>query len=85
MRNALIFCDKESILPCHLPRELLGPAGPTTLSLSSGTLAEAETTLIRNALDSVGGNLKLAAERLGIARGTLYSKMGKYDIKRQAE
>ena len=85
MRNALIFCDKESILPCHLPRELLAPAGPTTLSLNSGTLAEAETTLIRNALDSAGGNLKLAAERLGIARGTLYSKMGKYDIKHQAK
>jgi DNA-binding NtrC family response regulator len=85
IRNALIFCDKEKILPCHLPRELLSPAGPTTLSLNSGTLAEAEVTLIRNALNSSGGNLKLAAERLGVARGTLYSKMGKYDISRQAE
>ena len=85
IRNALIFCDKESILPCHLPRELLSPAGPTTLSLNSGTLAEAEATLIRYALDSSGGNLKLAAERLGVARGTLYSKMGKYDINRQAQ
>jgi len=81
IRNALIFCDKESILPIHLPRELLCPAGPTTLSLNSGTLAEAEAALIRNALDSSGGNLKLAAERLGVARGTLYSKMGKYDIR----
>ena len=57
----------------------------TTLSLNLGTLAEAEEILIRNAMDSVGGNLRLAAERLGIARGTLYSKISKYDIKRQDE
>jgi DNA-binding protein Fis len=31
----------------------------------------------------VSGNLTLAAEKLGIARGTLYSKMGKYGIPRQ--
>lgn len=83
VRNALIFCNKESILPCHLPRELLHASGPTTLSLNLGTLAEAEATLIRNALECVGGNLTIAAERLGIARGTLYSKMDKYGIHRQ--
>lgn len=83
IRNALIFCNKENIMPCHLPRELLHTSGPTTLSLNSGTLAEAEATLIRNALECVGGNLTIAAERLGVARGTLYSKMGKYRINRQ--
>lgn len=83
LRNALIFCDKEKIMPGHLPRELLNVSAPTTLALNLGTLAEAEAALIRNALDCVSGNLTLAAEKLGIARGTLYSKMGKYGICRQ--
>jgi len=83
LRNALIFCDKEKIMPGHLPRELLNVSAPTTLSLNLGTLAEAEAALIRNALECVSGNLTLAAEKLGIARGTLYSKMGKYGIHRQ--
>jgi DNA-binding NtrC family response regulator len=83
LRNALIFCDKEKIMPGHLPRELLNVSAPTTLALNLGTLAEAEAALIRNALDCVSGNLTLAAEKLGIARGTLYSKMGKYGIQRQ--
>ena len=83
LRNALIFCDKERIMPDHLPREILNVAGPTTLALNSGTLAEAEAALIRSALECVSGNLSLAAEKLGIARGTLYSKMGKYGIQRQ--
>lgn len=82
-RTALIFCDKSSIQPSHLPRELLASNGPTTLSLQSGTLAEAEAMLLRNALECAGGNLTIAAERLGIARGTLYSKMGKYGLNRQ--
>ena len=84
LRNALIFCDKDRIMPGHLPRELLNVSSPTTtLALNLGTLAEAEAALIRNALECVSGNLTLAAEKLGIARGTLYSKMGKYGIPRQ--
>jgi DNA-binding NtrC family response regulator len=83
LRNTLIFCDKEKIRTEDLPRELLTINNSTTLALNSGTLAEAEAALIRNALECVSGNLSLAAERLGIARGTLYSKMGKYGIHRQ--
>ncbi|KAF0189446.1 MAG: two-component system NtrC family response regulator [Desulfobulbaceae bacterium] len=82
LRNAIIFCDKEKIMPGHLPREILNVVGPTTLALNTGTLAEAEAALIRGALECVSGNLSLAAEKLGIARGTLYSKMGKYGIQR---
>lgn len=83
LRNALIFCDRDRIMPGHLPRELLNVSAPTTLALTLGTLAEAEAALIRNALECVSGNLTLAAEKLGIARGTLYSKMNRYGIHRQ--
>lgn len=83
LRSTLIFCEREKIIPTDLPRELLNTVNSTILELNSGTLAEAEVALINNALESVNGNLSLAAEKLGIARGTLYSKMGKYNIQRQ--
>lgn len=38
-------------------------------------LAELETKHIRAAIDKCGGNMKLAAEMLGISRQTLYNKM----------
>jgi DNA-binding NtrC family response regulator len=82
LRNTLIFCDKDRIGAIDLPRELLNIVNSAALNLNSGTLAEAEAALIRTALEGVNGNLSLAAERLGIARGTLYSKMGKYGIHR---
>jgi len=83
IRNALLFCDKKSIQPCHLPSELLhAPPVPDNLLLNTETLAEAEAALIRQALKYVDGNLTSAAERLGIARGTLYSKMEKHGINR---
>jgi len=44
------------------------------------TMAESEEDLIREALKKSESNLSRAAELLGIARGTLYSKMRKYGI-----
>ncbi len=82
VRSALLFCDKDSIQPCHLPRQLFHPAGLTTLSLHTGTLAEGEKALIANALEYGCGNMTIAAERLGIARGTLYSKMDRHGLDR---
>jgi DNA-binding NtrC family response regulator len=45
-------------------------------------MAESEEVLIREALSKSGANLSRAAELLGIARGTLYSKMRKYGIEK---
>lgn len=42
------------------------------------TLEEAEKTLISHALESNGGNILVAAEKLGISRAALYRRLEKY-------
>lgn len=44
------------------------------------TMADIEHEAIRQALADVGGNRRLAAERLGIGVRTLYDKLKRYDI-----
>lgn len=53
-----------------------------TLELTDRSLPKAEATLIQEVLEERSWNIKLAAKELNIARGTLYSKMKKYNIKR---
>ncbi len=54
------------------------------LNLIDRSLPKAEAALIQKVLEETNWNLKRAASRLEIARGTLYSKMKKYNIKRPA-
>lgn len=55
-----------------------------TLELKDHSLANAEATLIQEVLQETDWNLKRAARRLKIARGTLYSKIKKHNIRRPA-
>ena len=48
------------------------------------TLAEAERALIKKVLEKSNWNLKMAAETLDIARGTLYGKIEKYHLTKPA-
>ena len=52
------------------------------LELTDHSLPNAERALILKALSQTGWNLKQSASLLHIARGTLYSKMDKYQIKK---
>ena len=52
------------------------------LELSDRSLPKAEAALICKVLDKTKWNLREAARELGIARGSLYSKMKKHNIKR---
>ncbi|TNF36304.1 MAG: sigma-54-dependent Fis family transcriptional regulator [Deltaproteobacteria bacterium] len=49
-------------------------------SADTGTLEDMERDAIARALDEVGGNRRLAAEKLGIALRTLYNKLKRYDL-----
>jgi DNA-binding NtrC family response regulator len=77
IERAMILARGELIRPEHLPREIrpqrAGESGPLSL-------AEVEAAHIRKVVEQCGGNLKKAAELLGIARSTLYEKLARYRI-----
>ena len=54
-----------------------------TLELTDHSLSNVEATSINEVLRETGWNLKRAARRLKIARGTLYSKIKKHNISRR--
>lgn len=58
----------------------LGKAAPAEQSLDAMSLEEVETYLIRRALGRSGGNVKDAAEMLGLSRSGLYRRLQKYGI-----
>ncbi|PSC02645.1 Fis family transcriptional regulator [Alsobacter soli] len=60
-------------------RPQAGPADPAPTSLAERVDAY-EARLIREALDHLKGDVRAAAETLGIARKTLYDKLNRYGI-----
>ncbi len=84
VNHALIFCKGKEILSANLPENVRNESHSKdfSLTLTSPSLAKAEAALIRKVLEVNNWNLKQAATNLAIARGTLYSKMKKYDIKK---
>lgn len=83
IEHAVVFCKGVELLVSNLPAEikqLQNEDDDFSLALSSSSLAEAESALIRKVLEEKGWNMKKAADALDIARGTLYSKMEKYNI-----
>ena len=53
-----------------------------TLAVMDRSLPKAEEALIRKVLEETDWNLKRSAMLLNIARGTLYSKIEKHNIKK---
>ncbi len=86
IERGVAYCNGREIKPDNLPSTIgtgqVLNENELTLNLRSKTLADAEFNLILNILEESQWNLKEAAVTLGIARGTLYSKMKKYGIKK---
>ena len=87
-RNAIAYA--HAIAPAgawieagHLPRSVLAPPPPAAPSASdapAGGLAVLEREAIRRALDDCAGNVRQAAQRLGISRATLYRRIHSGEI-----
>lgn len=81
IEHSVIFCQGRQILPDHLPKELhQEPHNDFLLTLRDSSLSSAEATLIRAVLEEHDWHLTQSAEALGVARGTLYSKMERHHI-----
>jgi transcriptional regulator of acetoin/glycerol metabolism len=68
------------ILPANIPRLRAAVVAPGSRLSGGTTMQEAERVQIERALGAQGGNIKAAAQTLGISRATLYRKAKKYDI-----
>ncbi len=80
--RAALLNDGETLLPEHLPADLVlaaSPTGPTSVEPGAGrsipTLEQVELAHIRRVLSLCGGNRTQAAQRLGITRQTLAKKV----------
>ena len=87
--RAVVFSNGNKLLAEHLAPELLQAATVSRntpaakhMTLSSTNLPKIEAAVIRRVLEDKHWNLSHAAEALGIARGTLYSKIKNYNIKK---
>jgi len=85
LRNAITYAHAMApagpwIEAGHLPRSVLAPTPsegltPSPGDMQAGGLAKLEREAMRRALDDCGGNVRLAAQRLGISRATLYRRI----------
>ncbi|TVR00273.1 MAG: HAMP domain-containing protein [Desulfovibrionales bacterium] len=78
VEQATVLAKSSVITPEELPARLRFIPGPSQSAAT--TLEEQERAVILQALESCSWNKKLAAERLGIGRSTLYAKMRRLGV-----
>ena len=79
LERAVNIMERPEITPAELPDHLQGGSERQALPEGPSLKAREYETILRM-LEETGGNLRAAAARLGIARGTLYNKVVKYRI-----
>jgi two-component system response regulator AtoC len=80
LARAAILAEGDEIDATHVA-ELGAPSAPAVpLDSAPGALVDLERAAIAQALASVGGNRRRAAELLGIAERTLYDKIRKFGL-----
>jgi len=84
IERAVLVCQTDTITVDDLPVNIISSTNVTKkadINKSSNiTFDEAERTLILNAIQANNGNVKRAADSIGISRRTLYRKLEKYKI-----
>ncbi len=77
LERAVLMCRTDQIQPGDLG---LGVQRVQAQNLEELSLESVESILIRKALQRFHGNVSQAAEALGLSRGALYRRMGKYGL-----
>ncbi len=80
--HAFVHCGGDTILPGHLPQDIVEttPQITDTALRMLGSLDEVEKAVITETLKKCNGNRSQAARRLGIGRSSLWRKMKKYGL-----
>jgi DNA-binding NtrC family response regulator len=82
IQRAVVMCEKDILLPSHLPRRLLEQAPvkrQVTVPVGT-TLREMERELIGRTLEYTNNSRTRAALMLGISRRALYNKLRRYNL-----
>jgi two-component system response regulator HydG len=82
IEHAAVLAKGKRIEPSDLPQALIQAPDPLPGATKLANIVEHEIRLLEETLEECGWNKKLAAERLGISRTTLYTKLKKYQIQR---
>lgn len=84
IERAVVYCQGSVLTEEDLPPNIKAQAegSKITLNLPSYSLSGAEKMLIEKVVTQSHWNLKKAAATLDISRGTLYSKLDRYKIKK---
>ena len=83
IERAVNVCSGQSLTPEDFPAAILQHRAVSGVSRKGGRLWEQETETIQKAILETGGNLRQAAQLLGISRSTLYLKMKKGNLRRE--
>ncbi|MFH1314317.1 MAG: sigma 54-interacting transcriptional regulator [Candidatus Eisenbacteria bacterium] len=79
--HAFVHCRGDTILPEHLPRELVEVTPHAASGMASaGSIEEMEKAAVTDMLKRCKGNRSQAARRLGIGRSSLWRKIKKYGL-----
>ena len=81
IERAVLLVEGEEVGVEHLELGGSGDAGPSGATLHADVEA-LERQRILEALEACGGNQTRAAQKLGISRGTLLSRLKQFGIKR---
>ena len=81
VERAVLMADSDRIEANDLGLAPVSSAtGSTANDLEQMTIEEIEKVLIRKALDRYGGNVRRAAEALGLSRSTFYRRLQEYGL-----
>jgi transcriptional regulator with PAS, ATPase and Fis domain len=84
IEHAVWLAGEERIRTEHLPRAILEKGRSQKRKAEIMSLKDYEALAIKSALEQTNSNLSETAKTLGIARNTLYEKMKKLGIEKQA-